>query len=117
MVAALGATAARADDCGRRPERAPRGQSFNQGSYQLQTTQVWVPGQQEQVWVPGQCSQYGYRQYCTPGSYRYVSTAGHYENQQQWVWVSNGWDRQPPRQHGRHWRFGRQQHGAVPVGY
>ena len=116
MVAALGATAARADDCGPRPTYAPQGRGGSDGSYQLQTTQVWVPGEQQQVWVPGQCTAYGFRQYCSPGSYQYVATEGHYENQQQWVWVANTWDRRPSREYGRHWRGGRQ-HEARPVGY
>ena len=114
MVAALGATAARADDCDQ-PRYAPQGGGSNDGSYQLQTTQVWVPGEQQQVWVPGQCTGYGYVQLCSPGSYQYVATAGHYENQQQWVWVANTWDHRPSREYGRRWRGGRQ-HEARPVG-
>lgn len=85
MVAALGATAARADDfhsCGPQPSYAPVGQSWNQGQYQVQTTQVWVPGTVQQVWVPGECRQHGrgrhFRfQRCSPGSYQTVTSAGH----------------------------------------
>ena len=118
MVAALGATSARADDCDddERPAYAPQGRGGNDGSYQLQTTQVWVQGEQQQVWVPGQCSRMGYVQFCSPGTYQYVSTPGHYENQQQWVWVANTWDRRPAREYGRNWRGGRH-HEARPVGY
>ncbi len=116
MVTALGATVARADDCGRRPDSAPAGRNWSQGSYQLQTTQVWVPGQQRQVWVPPgpECSNYRFR-LCT-GHYEWVSTPGHYETQQQWVWVTNSYE-QSPRQYGRSWHSGRRHHGAVPVGY
>ncbi len=117
MVAALGANVALADDCGPRPTWAPQGRSFNEGQYQLQTTQVWVPGQQQQVFVPGECRHFGRRHHrCSPGSYQLVMTEGHYENRQEWVWVANTWDRRPPRQYGRDWRSGRR-HGAVPVGF
>lgn len=128
MVAVMGATVARADDCGPRPTYAPQGQSWNHGQYQLQTTQVWVPGQEQQVWVPGSCRQFGYIQHCTQGYYRSFVTAGRYENQQTWVWVANSYDYGRGRQYGRYdnnrngrgngWgnrRHGR--HGAVPIGY
>ena len=115
MAAALGATAARADDCDRQPDYAPQGQTWNQGSYQLQTQQVWVPGQQQQVWVPGNCLRFMHHQRCGPGHYEWVSTPGHYETQQQWVWVTNSYD-QYPRQYGRSRHHGRH-HGAAPVGF
>ena len=120
----MGATVARADDCGPRPTYAPQGQSFQQGSYQLQTQQVWVPGVQQQVWVPGECRQHRRWQRCTQGSYQTVVTQGHYENRQEWVWVAS-YDYQRPRygqygvqvQFGRGGRHGGRHHGAVPVGY
>jgi hypothetical protein len=80
--------------CGPRPSYAPQGSSFQQGRYELQTSQVWVPGSQQQVWVQGDCYARGggrrhhwRRQFCTPGHYEYVTTPGHYETSQQWVWV------------------------------
>ena len=129
LVAAVtvGAQVARADDfdgyghgarpvdgrpgCGPRPTYAPQGQDFQQGRYELQSQQVWVPGGQQQVWVEGQCWGGGRRhhgrgaQRCSPGHYEVVSTPGHYETSQQWVWVAS------PQQHHR--RYGRrQQYGA-----
>jgi hypothetical protein len=129
MVTVMGATVARADDCGPQPTYAPAGQNWNSGSYQLQTTQVWVPGTTQQVWQPGTCSQIrgpfgGYIQRCSQGYYRTVVTAGYYENRQNWVWVANydyRYERNGNR-YGNRWnngngnrRHGR--HGAVPVGY
>ena len=88
-----------------------QGQDFQQGRYELQSQQVWVPGGQQQVWVEGQCWGGGRRhhgrgaQRCSPGHYEVVSTPGHYETSQQWVWVAS------PQQHHR--RYGRrQQYGA-----
>lgn len=140
MVTVMGATVARAQDCGPQPQYAPAGQNWNSGSYQLQTTQVWVPGTTMQVWTQGNCRQLvgpfgGYVQHCTPGYYRTVVTAGHYENRQNWVWVANynyRYDRNDNRygnRYGNRWnnnnngnrwrnqnrRHGR--HGAVPIGY
>lgn len=112
----LGATEARADDWGRRggyhpavqghdcgpmPTSAPRGRNFQQGRYELQTTQVWVPGQAQQVWVPGQCQQVGWVQHCTQGYYRTIQTQGSYVTQQQWVWVDSGYRNYPQRNYGR----------------
>jgi hypothetical protein len=119
MAAALGATVARADDCDTHFVRQGYGPQ-EQGQYQLQNRQVWVPGTQQQVWVPGSCNRYG----CTEGGYQYVSTPGHYENRQEWVWVAYQFQ---PR-HDRHGygrvdfglqqpRYGRSFHGATPVGY
>ncbi len=128
MAGMVGATVARAEDCDDEPTYAPQPQSSNQGEYQLQTTQVWVPGQQQQVWVPGSCLQHHVFQVCTPGSYQMVATAGHYENRQDWVWVANSYqprqygrqdyDRQDSgrREYGRKSRFGRR-HGAVSIGF
>ena len=104
MAAVMGATVARADDCGPRPTYAPQGQSWNQGQYQLQTTQVWVPGQQTQVYVPGQCYQRGPFQMCSPGSYQTVVDQGHYVNEQTWVWVDSSYQPRPQQ-------YGRQQYG------
>ncbi|MFZ5443597.1 MAG: hypothetical protein ACOZQL_26560 [Myxococcota bacterium] len=76
--------------CGPRPTFAPQGSDFQQGRYELQTTQVWVPGAQQQVWVEGNCygrRRHHWRRQCTPGHYEFVSTPGHYETTQQWVWV------------------------------
>ena len=120
-VAAMGAQVARADDfddgsdyhpsvpaqtrghrrCGARPGWAPQGQTMQQGQYQLQNVQRWVPGVQQQVWVPGECrdngggwrhgrGRWGRQQQCSQGHYTTVTTPGHYETTQEWVWVSNG---------------------------
>lgn len=115
VAVVVGATVARADDddhedCGPMPTYAPRGQSYNQGQYQLQTTQVWVPGQQQQVWVPGQCHHRGPFQLCTQGYYQTVVTEGRYESQQHWVWVANSYGPRPHhygRQYGRDYGRGR----------
>ncbi len=130
MVAVMGATVARADDCGPQPTYAPRGEDWNQGQYQLQTTQVWVQGQVQEVYVPGLCHQWGHVQVCTPGTYETVATAGRYETRQDWVWVANVYQRAPQqygrgngrgsgrdfgRDFGRNQRWGR--HGAAPIGY
>lgn len=109
-VATLGAQVARADwnshgampvqppaPCGPRPTMAPNGQSFQQGRYELQNRQVWVPGQPQQVWVAGSCEQGGgygghhHRRWrsCQPGAWRTVYSEGHYETTQQWVWVAS----------------------------
>ncbi|HEY1087203.1 MAG TPA: hypothetical protein VGE37_05885 [Archangium sp.] len=116
VVMVMGATEARADDWGRRggyhpaaqaqdcgpmPNYAPRGRNFQQGRYELQTTQVWVPGQAQQVWVPGQCQQVGWVQHCTQGYYRTVQTQGSYVTQQQWVWVDYGYRHPSQRNYGR----------------
>ena len=133
MAAMVGATAARADDCDDdEPTYAPQGQSWNQGQYQLQTTQTWVPGQPQQIWVPGACRQYGSFQQCAPGSYQMVATEGHYENRQTWVWVASSYQPRPyvrdfdrdddgrreyrRREYGRTWHFGRH-HGATPLNF
>ena len=123
MVATLGATVSRADDCD--PRSAAQG-----GQYQLQNQQVWVPGTQQQVWVPGACNQWA----CDPGGYQVVTTGGHYENRQEWVWVAAPY--QPRQQYGVSFEFARsgrrneygrsgrgeygrngRHHGAAPVGY
>lgn len=117
----LGATVARADDdCGPMPTYAPQGQSYNQGQYQLQSTQVWVPGEQHQVWVAGQCYQHGPFQACTEGYYQTVVTEGSYVSQDHWVWVPNPYQPRPyqyGRQYGRdsgRGRWGRG-HRATPI--
>lgn len=136
MVTVMGASVARADDCGPQPTYAPQGHNWNTGSYQLQTTQVWVPGQTQQVWTAGTCTQIrgpfgGYIQSCSPGYYRTVVSAGHYENRQNWVWVAYSYPQyNQGNQYGRYRynddrydnrgnRNGRRhgRHGAVPVGY
>ncbi|MFT3710620.1 MAG: hypothetical protein QM817_23595 [Archangium sp.] len=127
MAVVLGAQVSRADDwngdgwddhpavpvqqqgqapCGPRPTYAPQGQTFNNGHYELQNVQRWVPGQQQQVWVQGQCysnnngngrgwgrrhHRFGNNQQttCTQGYYRTVWSPGRYETTQQWVWVAN----------------------------
>ena len=117
MVAVAGATVARADDdCGPMPTYAPQGEAWNQGGYQLQTTQTWVPGQQEQVWVPGQCHQRGFIQFCSPGSYQVVATGGHYENRQEWVWVAHSY--QTPQYNQDYGRrdYGRRDYGRRDSG-
>ena len=131
MVTVMGATVARADDRGPQPTHAPAGQNWNTGSYQLETTQVWVPGTTQQVWQPGTCSQVhgpygGSIQQCSRGDYRTVVTAGRYETRQNWVWVASSYDQYNNRRYtdrydnnrGNRWgnrRHGR--HGAVPVGW
>lgn len=96
MLAALGATVARADhfegdsDCGPRPQAPPDYQTFNEGRYEQQTRQVWVPAQQQQIWVPGQCRHHHRHQQCSPGGYRTIWTPGRYEARQEWVWVPYG---------------------------
>lgn len=85
MAAAVGATAARADDDEDQPTSAPQGQ------YQLQTVQTWVPGPQQQVYVPPGPECFADRFHLCMGSWRMVATQGHYENTQQWVWVANAY--------------------------
>jgi hypothetical protein len=138
-VAAMGAQVAHADDyyggdgdyhpsvpaqvqgnrhCGTRPSYAPQGQTMQQGQYQMQNVQRWVPGVQQQVWVPGECRGNGggwhhgrgrwgrQQQQCSQGYYTTVTTPGHYETTQEWVWVSNGYPQQ--QQYGQY----QQQYGA-----
>ncbi len=100
--------------CGPRP--APRS---NDGRWELQTTQQYVPGVTQQVWVAGQC--YGnprkpWKQRCEQGRYVTTVTQGHYEARQEWVWVAmnnrrDGYaydrydrDGRDDRRHGRHRR-------------
>ena len=121
MAVALGAAAARADDCEDQAPRAP------QGEYQLQTVQTWVPGTQQQVYVPPGPECYNDRFRLCTGAYQTVVTQGHYENRQQWVWVANEYqprrDREEyglsgdGRRSGREGRFGRSHHRAAAVGY
>ena len=85
MAAALGATAARAEDWDDQPTSAP------QGEYQLQTVQTWVPGTQQQVYVPPGPECFSERFRLCIGSWRVVATQGHYENRQEWVWVANAY--------------------------
>jgi hypothetical protein len=96
-------------NCGPRPTYAPQGQTFNNGHYELQNVQRWVPGQQQQVWVPGQCyGSGGWRgrhhrfgnKMCTQGYYQTVWSPGRYETTQQWVWVSNGYNYQQQQYYG-----------------
>ena len=79
---------ARHHDCGPRPARAPWGQTFQHGRYELQNVQRWVAGQPQQIWEPGTCWGHGRWRQCRPGGYRTEWTQGHYEYQQEWVWVS-----------------------------
>ena len=93
------------------PRPVPRA---NDGRWELQTTQQYVPGVTQQVWVAGQC--YGnprkpWKQRCEQGRYVTTVTQGRYEARQEWVWVSmnnrrNGYaydrDGRDDRRHGRH---------------
>lgn len=102
----MGATAARADDWNdgyehgavpvnqhvhngcHRPVAPPPQYTQQQGRYELQNVQRWVPGQQQQVWVPGQCFGHHRRwKRCTNGYYRTEWTPGSYVTVQEWVWV------------------------------
>lgn len=72
--------------CGPRP--AARG---NNGRWELQTTQQYVPGVTQQVWVAGWCSgnpRNPWKQHCEQGRYVTTVTQGHYEARQEWVWVA-----------------------------
>lgn len=108
VAVALGATVARADwdddfehgaraiepnhvhrGC-HRPVAPPPQYTQQQGRYELQNVQRWVPGTSQQVWVPGECRMHRRWQRCSPGYYRTVWTQGHYETTQEWVWVAYG---------------------------
>lgn len=81
------------------PSRGPR----QQGRYELQTIQKWVPGHYEQVWVERDCK-YKPRQHetrCKGGYYDQRWVEGYYQPVREWVWVpahrgpfavaTNGW--------------------------
>ncbi len=117
-VVALSGSAAFADDwhgasaVGACPTSAPSGYQMNQGKYELQSTQQWVPGGYVQVYRAPVCTteyrgRHGrhVRQHCSQGGYVSQWVDAHYETQQQWVWVQypqrqqyqpSGW-----QQHGR----------------
>lgn len=85
-VAAAPLPAVMQPSCGPRP--APRS---NDGRWELQTTQQYVPGVQQQVWVAGQCSgnpRRPWQQRCSQGRYVTTVTQGRYETRQEWVWVA-----------------------------
>jgi hypothetical protein len=60
-----------------------------QGRYELQTVQRWVPGHYEQVWVERDCRYKPRRNVtkCTGGYYDQRWVPGYYQPVQEWVWV------------------------------
>lgn len=59
-----------------------------QGRYELQTVQRWVPGHYEQVWVGERCdSGRRYIQRCVQGHYEQRWMEGYHQSVQEWVWV------------------------------
>jgi hypothetical protein len=69
-----------------------------QGRYELQTVQRWVPGHYEQVWVERECKYKPRRNMtkCTGGYYDQRWVPGYYQPVQEWVWVQG-------RRHGGRW--------------
>lgn len=68
-----------------RPSRGPR----EDGRYELQTVQKWVPGHYEQVWVEQTCRYKPHRHEtrCRGGYYDQRWVEGYYQPVQEWVWV------------------------------
>lgn len=72
------------------PPQPPRSRwPSQQGRYELQTVQKWVPGHYEQVWVERDCK-YKPRRHetrCKGGYYDQRWVEGFYQPVQEWVWV------------------------------
>ncbi|PTL83081.1 hypothetical protein [Vitiosangium sp. GDMCC 1.1324] len=70
------------------PARPSRGRGQD-GRYEFQTVQKWVPGHYEQVWVEQNC-RYKPRRHetrCSGGYYDQRWVEGYYQPVQEWVWV------------------------------